>query len=193
MAESSIPSREVHSRESLVLCETASGCRPLNTSRQTHLIAIHITDRQKTLKVDRRRMRQVVRAIVRDAGIAQATISIAIVDDATIARLHQQFLDDPTPTDVLSFVLERTDESLEGEVVASADTAKACAPKYKSTPEEELLLYVIHGTLHLVGYDDTTPRKRAVMRKKEKEYMEKQDNKGLTTETRRARRIRTKK
>jgi len=136
-----------------------------------HVIVIHITNRQKTLPVDRRRMRQAVRAIVRDAGISEATISIAIVDDPTIAKLHQQFLDDPEPTDVLSFVLERSEQSLEGEVVASADTARTCAPRYRSTPEEELLLYVIHGTLHLVGYDDTTPRRRAVMRKKEMEYL----------------------
>jgi len=136
-----------------------------------HVIVIHITNRQKTLPVDRRRMRQAVRAIVRDAGISEATISIAIVDDPTIVKLHQQFLDDPEPTDVLSFVLERSEQSLEGEVVASADTARTCAPRYRSTPEEELLLYVIHGTLHLVGYDDTTPRQRAVMRKKEMEYL----------------------
>ena len=135
------------------------------------MIVIHITNRQKTLPVDRRRMRQAVRAIVRDAGISEATISIAIVDDPTIAKLHQQFLDDPEPTDVLSFVFERSEQSLEGEVVASADTARTCAPRYRSTPEEELLLYVIHGTLHLVGYDDTTPRQRAVMRKKEMEYL----------------------
>jgi probable rRNA maturation factor len=137
------------------------------------VITIHIANRQKTLKIDRRRMRHAVGAIARDAGIAEATISIAIVDDATIAKLHQQFLDDPDPTDVLSFVLERSEESLEGEVVASADTAKACAPRYKSTPEDELLRYVIHGTLHLVGYDDTTQPRRAVMRKKEKEYLTK--------------------
>jgi probable rRNA maturation factor len=137
------------------------------------VIAIHITNRQKTLKLDRRRMRQVVGAIVSDAGISAATISIAIVDDAAIAKLHEQFLDDPEPTDVLSFVLERSEEFLEGEVVASADTAKTCARQYNSTPENELLLYVIHGTLHLVGYDDTSPRLRAVMRKKEEEYLTK--------------------
>jgi probable rRNA maturation factor len=138
------------------------------------VIAIHISNRQRTLKVDRRRMRHAVRTIVRDAGISQATISIAIVDDATIAKLHEQFLDDPEPTDVLSFVLEQSERSLEGEVVASANTAVACAPQYNSTPEDELLLYVIHGTLHLVGYDDTTPGRRAVMRRKEKEYSKKQ-------------------
>jgi probable rRNA maturation factor len=135
------------------------------------VIAVHITNRQKTLPIDRRRMRQAVRAIVRDAGASEATVGIAIVDDATIAKLHGQFLDDPEPTDVLSFVLERSERLLEGEVVVSADTASACSPRYNSTPEDELLLYVIHGTLHLVGYDDTAPRQRAVMRRKETEYL----------------------
>jgi probable rRNA maturation factor len=138
---------------------------------QPTLITVSITSRQKTLKVDRRRICRAVRAIVRDAGIAEARISVAVVDDATIARLHDQFLNDPDPTDVLSFLLERSAKALEGEVVASADTAKAYAPQYGCTPEEELLRYVIHGVLHLVGYDDTTPRKRTEMKKREEEYL----------------------
>jgi probable rRNA maturation factor len=134
-------------------------------------MAVQISNRQKTLKVDRRRIRRAVAAIVRDARISRAAISVAIVDDATIARLHGEFLDDPQPTDVLSFLLECSGESLEGEVVASADTAQACAPRYHTTPEEELLRYVIHGALHLVGYGDATPRQRAAMRRKEREYL----------------------
>jgi probable rRNA maturation factor len=135
-------------------------------------IAIHITNRQKTLPLDRGRIRRAVGAIVRDAEIADARISIAIVDDPTIAKLHEQFLNDPEPTDVLSFALERSTQFLEGEVVVSAETAKACAAKYRATPEEELLRYVIHGTLHLVGYDDATPGQRATMRKKERKYLQ---------------------
>ncbi|MEN6404868.1 MAG: rRNA maturation RNase YbeY [Thermoguttaceae bacterium] len=135
------------------------------------MISISITNRQKKLPVDRRRMRLALRAILDDADIADAQLSVAVVDDPTIARLHDEFLNDPTPTDVLSFVLERSAGLLEGEVVASADTASRCAARYGNTPERELLLYVIHGALHLVGYDDTTPEQRAVMRKKEKKYL----------------------
>lgn len=135
------------------------------------MITISITNRQKTLRIDRRRMRRVVRLILCDAEIAEAQVSLAIVDDPAIAALHEQFLDDPTPTDVLSFVLEQSPGLLEGEVVVSADTAKACAPRYGCSAEDELLRYVIHGTLHLVGYDDTTPKKRAVMRKMESKYL----------------------
>jgi probable rRNA maturation factor len=134
-------------------------------------IAIHITNRQKTLAPDRRRMRRAVVAVLRDAQIVDADVSIALVDDPTIAKLHAEFLDDPTPTDVLSFVLEQSETSLEGEVVASAETALEYAARYKSTPADELLRYVIHGVLHLVGYDDSTPRQRATMRAKERKYL----------------------
>jgi probable rRNA maturation factor len=132
---------------------------------------IHIANRQKVLPIDRRRMRRAVQAILRDAGIVGGEVSIAVVDDATIAKLHEEFLDDPEPTDVLSFALERSEKCMEGEVVASAETATAFASKYKATPTEELLRYVIHGTLHLVGYDDATSRQRAVMRKMEGKYL----------------------
>ncbi len=116
-------------------------------------------------------MRRAIVAILRDAEIAEAQISVAVVDDPAIARLHEEFLNDPDPTDVLSFVLERTERCLEGEVVASADTARANAKTYRATPEDELLRYAIHGTLHLVGYDDATPAGRGVMRKLERKYL----------------------
>jgi probable rRNA maturation factor len=135
------------------------------------LITIAITNRQKNLRIDRRRIRRTVEAIIRDAGITEATIDVAVVDDTTIAKLHQEFLNDPEPTDVLSFVLERSPKMLEGEVVVSADTARRSAPRYGGTAEEELLLYVVHGTLHLVGYDDATTHERVTMRKREREYL----------------------
>ena len=116
-------------------------------------------------------MRRAVLAIVRDAEISEAQISVAVVDDPTIAELHKKYLGDPDPTDVLSFVLEQSFGVLEGEVIVSAETALASAPRYGCTADDELLRYVIHGTLHLVGYDDTTPPGRAVMRKQEKKYL----------------------
>jgi probable rRNA maturation factor len=135
--------------------------------------SIHITNRQKTLPIDRRRMKAAIAAILRDADVAESDISVAIVGDREMAALHGRYLNDPTPTDVLSFVLEQSPERLEGEVIASADTAVSNAKKYHSTPAVELLLYAIHGTLHLVGYDDITPAKRVIMRRQEKKYLAK--------------------
>jgi probable rRNA maturation factor len=72
---------------------------------------------------------------------------------------------------VLSFLLEQGPEGLEGEVIASAETAARESPRYKWPAEDELLLYLIHGTLHLVGYNDATPKERAVMRAREREVL----------------------
>jgi probable rRNA maturation factor len=135
------------------------------------LIVITILNHQKLLRLDRPRMRRAAKAILGNAGIRDAQISIAIVDDPTIAKLHDQFLNDPTPTDVLSFLLERSERRLEGEVVVSAETAIAAAPKFRQTPEDELLRYVIHGMLHLIGYDDAARQSRNVMRKREEWYL----------------------
>jgi probable rRNA maturation factor len=134
-------------------------------------IRIAVINRQKTLPVDRARVRRVVQSVLRDAKIEEAHVNVAVVDDAAIAKLHEQFLGDPHPTDVLSFVLECSGGRLEGEIAVSADTARAAAPLFAVTPEDELLRYVIHGALHLVGFDDAAPRQRAAMRKREQYYL----------------------
>lgn len=142
------------------------------------MISIRIANRQKQLPLDQRRIRESVRAILRDAHIRQARVSVAVVDDPTIADLHGRYLQDPEPTDVLSFVLEQAPGTLEGEVVVSADTARANAARYRVAAESELLLYVIHGVLHLVGFDDATAPQRAAMRKMERRYLAKHRRRG---------------
>ena len=100
------------------------------------------------------RLEQAAMAIFQEALVECATLNIAIVDDPTIHGLNRQFLDHDYPTDVLSFLLERDGGSLEGEVIVSPDTAPAGPREFGWSAADELLLYVIHGTLHLVGYDD---------------------------------------
>ena len=80
------------------------------------------------------------------------------MDDRTIQQLNRQYLDHDEPTDVLSFLLEREAERLEGEIVVSRDTAACSAPAYGWTPADELLLYVIHGAC--TWWVLTTPRRR---------------------------------
>jgi probable rRNA maturation factor len=143
------------------------------------VIAVRIANRQKTLPIDRRRIRRALQAVFRDAGIADARISVAIVDDASIARLHGEFLNDPTPTDVLTFVLEQSPRALEGEIVLSADMARNNAARYRCLACDELLRYVIHGALHLAGYDDATPREQTIMRKRERAYLSQADVMGF--------------
>jgi probable rRNA maturation factor len=135
------------------------------------MLTIEISNRQAAVAVDRERMRQAAESILRDAGVTDARLSLAVVDDATIHRLNRQYLNHDYPTDVLSFLLEREGERLEGEVIASADTAVRTAAEYSWPPGDELLLYVIHGTLHLVGHDDASPSQRTAMQREERRYL----------------------
>jgi probable rRNA maturation factor len=117
------------------------------------------------------RLRQAVQSILEDAGIRQGSISIAIVDDPTIHDVNRRFLDHDFPTDVISFVLEEGEGYLEGEIVASIDTAARTAASLDWSADDELLLYVIHGALHLVGYDDLNLESLPQMRQREREYL----------------------
>ena len=135
------------------------------------MIQVEVTNEQQTTPVDDGRLQAVVEMILDDAGYTDAEISIALVDDPTIHELNRRHLEHDYPTDVLSFVLEQQENSLEGEVVVSGDTAALAASEYGWSAEEELLLYVIHGSLHLVGHDDQTPDQRELMRSHERRWL----------------------
>jgi probable rRNA maturation factor len=120
------------------------------------------------IHLDEDQARQAIAAILQDAGVRRGSISIAIVDDPQIHELNRRYLDHDYPTDVLSFVLEREGDLLEGEVVVSADTALRTAQRLNWPAEHELLLYVVHGTLHLAGYDDLDPASKVQMRQQER-------------------------
>lgn len=135
------------------------------------MITIEIADEQSDLALDHHRLQRAVRMVLEEAAVARARISLAVVDDPTIRRLHREYLDQDEPTDVLSFVLERGEDRLEGEVIVSGQTAKLAAARFGWAAEDELLLYVIHGTLHLIGCDDATLEQRAEMRRQERAHL----------------------
>ena len=113
--------------------------------------------------------RQITRAVRAALDGRSAELSVAIVDDATIASLHERYLNDATPTDVLAFDLRDGPEpaGIEGEIVVSAETARRQAAELGVDAGEELLRYAVHGTLHLMGQDDHTPAGRRHMRQAE--------------------------
>ncbi len=83
------------------------------------------------------------------------SVEIAIVDDATIARVHGQYLNDPTATDVITFPY--------GEILVSCDTAEKYAAAHALSREEELFRYMVHGLVHLHGYLDAQPKEREAL------------------------------
>lgn len=138
-------------------------------------LEIDISDRQTQLAVDLRRLREVVRHVLVEEGLPAARISLALVDDAAIHRLNREFLGHDYPTDVISFVLDQSPPGapgfLEGELVVSTETASRAAPAHGWTPHDELLLYVVHGLLHLCGYDDLADEARPAMRRRERQLL----------------------
>jgi probable rRNA maturation factor len=136
-------------------------------------LTIEIADEQPASAVDHARLKRAVREILTEAGVGSGEISIAIVGDRQMHELNRKYLQHDYPTDVLSFVLERDEQSgsLDGEIIVSADFAAREAARYGWTMDDELLLYVIHGCLHLVGYDDQTPEGRAAMREAETKHL----------------------
>jgi probable rRNA maturation factor len=132
---------------------------------------IEIANRQKGLRVPRKRLIDAVQAVLRGERINSATISLAVVDDAIIRQLNRRYLNHDYATDVLSFLLERGSRRLDGEVVVSAEMAQRVAADFGWSAQSELLLYAVHGVLHLAGYQDDSAEASARMRTKEEQYL----------------------
>jgi probable rRNA maturation factor len=101
-------------------------------------------------------------------GCDRCTLSVALVDDATMADLHERFLGVRKATDVLAFNLREPDSDfLEGEIVISTETAAREGSVRGHPASHETLLYTVHGILHLLGYDDQTDREARQMHAEE--------------------------
>ena len=146
-----------------------------DTSRNDDYLAspyqIALLNQQSRHSVNERQLTEAATAVLRDSEFTSAAISLAVVDDGTIHELNQRHLQHDWPTDVLSFVLEDDGVHLEGEVILSADTAAAAADETGNSAAEEQLLYVIHGILHLVGYDDKSDADAQEMQAAEARYL----------------------
>lgn len=102
----------------------------------------------------------------------QAELSVLLVDAPTIAALHQQWMDDPEPTDVLSFPMDELRPGVEGhpsgpgllgDVVVCPQVAAAQATARGGAAADEILLLTVHGILHLLGYDHAEPDEEKAM------------------------------
>ena len=102
--------------------------------------------------------------------ITEGELSIAFVSDAEIAKVHADFMDDPTPTDVITFPANEEMESA-GEIIVSVDHAQSRAAELGEPFSRELSLYLVHGWLHLAGYDDRNDSDRAAMRSAEQKAL----------------------
>jgi probable rRNA maturation factor len=136
------------------------------------MIRVSIACPQETVPIDRGQMRHIVRTVLEGEGIREGEVSVAFVDNATIHQLNKRYLNHDEPTDVLSFPLSEPNERrLAGELVIGAEVARAEAAERGHDVAAELSLYVIHGLLHLCGFDDKTEANAKEMRARERHYL----------------------
>ena len=120
------------------------------------------------------RLKDAGRAVLEGEGVTACKVTLAFVDNAHIHRLNKQFLQHDEPTDVLTFPYSAPDAKvLEGEVAIGYEVAKEYAADRGHDVNLELLLYVIHGCLHLCGYTDADATGEREMRAKERHYLAK--------------------
>jgi probable rRNA maturation factor len=98
-------------------------------------------------------------------------LSIALLNDAKVAEIHGEFLSDPTETDVITFPGD-VEMDFAGEICISVDRANAYSRENDTFFSEELTLYIVHGLLHLAGYNDKTKTQITRMRKGEQVVMQ---------------------
>jgi probable rRNA maturation factor len=122
--------------------------------------------------LDFQRLKEAARTVLEGEGVRACKVTLALVDNAHIHRLNKQFLEHDEPTDVLTFpYTDLNSKLLEGEVVIGYEVATENAADRGHQLNWELLLYVIHGCLHLCGYDDTDDASVREIRAKERSYL----------------------
>lgn len=123
-----------------------------------------------SIRVNRSRVLRTVATTLRALGGPRPRVSLTLVDDRTIKRLNLRYRGKNRTTDVLAFPME--DHAglpipLLGEVIVSVETAKRQAREHGHSLHEELDLLIVHGLLHLVGYDDEDPLEARLMHDRE--------------------------
>lgn len=132
---------------------------------------VAISSSQKALRVPRRRIDRLVAFVAAAEGMRLAEVDLAIVPNGQIASLNRRYLRHAGPTDVLSFDLSEGGGGLVAQLVVCGDVAVRQARLRHIPPQRELMLYVVHGLLHLMGYEDQTVRGAARMHAREEELL----------------------
>ncbi len=131
---------------------------------------VEIANLQKHYEINKSKIRKVVKVVL-NKEVKSAKLSIAFVDNEEIKRLNERFLGSNEVTDVIAFPLNNKEDILSGEIVVSVETAVEVADRKKSNVEGEIILYLVHGILHLLGYNDNNKKNATIMHEKESEIL----------------------
>jgi len=137
---------------------------------------IAISSSQSALRVPRKKLSKLIEFVAEREGVALAAVDLAVVGPSEIAKMNRTYLRHPGPTDVLSFDLSEAGTPLiSAQIVVCAELALRQARWRPHGPQRELMLYVVHGLLHLMGYEDQSVRGAVRMHAREEELLDEFD------------------
>lgn len=145
---------------------------PENSSFSQPDVDVHLAC--SALPIDPKQVERLARYVLQAEGKGHLGLSVAFIDDDEIAEMNVAYLNHEGPTDVISFPLldDHDGDWTLGEVVVSVETAIRQSAEFDREPLWEALLYVVHGTLHLLGYDDHDPSDRENMHARQEELLQ---------------------
>ena len=138
---------------------------------------IDLENQKKNFPLNLTRIKKIVRKIlIKEGKSNKSEVNIIFTDNLKISRLNKKYLKRAQATDVLAFPMQegmkiKGDPYLLGDMVISSQMAAAYAKELKGSVLNEIYLYVIHGLLHLLGYDHENLKDNLLMREKEREYL----------------------
>ena len=137
------------------------------------MITVQIQKHFADVPIDASKLGMLVRAVCRRFGVSKATVSIGIVDDAEMRKLNKRFLNRTGNTDSLSFDLsDETEPTRVSDLIVNGELAAREAARRGHGAHVELALYVVHGLLHQLGFDDATAEQAKTMHRIEDEILQ---------------------
>lgn len=145
------------------------GPKPAPTAApEASAIKVSVANQQERLELPPAWLREIVRSVLEGEQVRQAKIVVALLTDAAIHEVNRRFLNHDEPTDVITFPMSNPGaKTLEAEILISTDTAAEVAAEKGHPPQHEAALYLVHGLLHLCGFDDHDDADLSAMRKQE--------------------------
>lgn len=138
---------------------------------------VTISNQQDDLLIDLEKVELIVIEVLKNEGIEPLEVSISFVDEEAICHLHEEYFDDPSFTDCISFPM---DDEVLGEVVVCPLAAIRYVKENGGEVYRELTLYLIHGLMHLIGLDDIEDEDETEMRAAEEKHLLLLEKKGLS-------------
>ena len=130
-----------------------------------------IYDIEETADLDDDWLNSICKNILIDKNQNTATISIILTNDKKLLQLKNQYFQQDVLTDVITFNLEEDGDPIDGEIYISLNRVLENAKEFKQDTGRELKRVIIHGCLHLLGYDDQTPEGKKTMTRMEDHYL----------------------